>query len=228
MQRGEDVQYFTACMSVDAEQNTDDSAELPPSTDTLPLLERIQAGDVRALNDLFMHYHPYVASLVRAKTAGIPVSRIEHDDLVQQSLIALDRYRDLFVPGREKELRALAVQIVTSKVADQVRYWTARKRTGTTDKDETMGGQPARGDQTPSRVASNDEFRERLWRCLGKLPELQRVVLVQRIQHQRPLAAVAADLGKSPEAVQMIEQRARKALHDCMKSQGVTTTMISE
>lgn len=221
------VGYFTSRMGVDSNHGPGSEPPLPDSSETLPLLERIQAGDERALNDLFRHYQPFIATLVRVKTAGMPLSRLEHDDLVQQSLIALDKYRHLFAPGHERELRALAAQIVTSKIADQVRYWKAQKRAGSADPDETVGSQPARRDPTPSGIASTDEFRDQLRSCLAKLPDLQRQVLVQRVQHQRPLAAVAKDLGKSPEAVQMIEQRARKALHDCMKSKGVSTSIIS-
>lgn len=214
-------------MDVDASIGSDDPPNPGDSPGLTPLLERIQSGDERAVNDVLRHCQPFVAAIVRSKSAGTPLSRMEHDDLVQQSLIALERYRHLFVPGRENELRALAVQIVTSKVADQVRYWKAQKRAGSRDPDETVGSQPARKEPTPSRVASQHEFREQLRACLAALPQLQREVLTQRIQHQRPLAAVAQALGKSPEAVQMIEQRARKALHDCMKSKGVSTTIIS-
>lgn len=204
-----------------------DDPPLPDPTGTLPILERIQAGDARAMNDLFIHYRPFIARLVMAKTSGMPLSKLEHDDLIQKAMIGLLSYRHLFVPGRESELRALAMQIVTSKITDEVRYWKAQKRSGKPDPDETVGSQPARKDPTPSRLASREEFVVQLKECLAKLPDQQREVLVLRIQHKRSHAVIAKQLGKSPEAVQMIEQRARKALRECMKASGASTSIIS-
>jgi RNA polymerase sigma-70 factor (ECF subfamily) len=200
---------------------------LPAASDTLPILERIQAGDTRAVNDLLTHYRPFIRRLVQTKTAGMPLSMLEHDDLTQKSMIGLLSYRELFVPGRESELQALAMQIVTSKITDEVRYWKAQKRAGTPDPDESVGSQPARSDSTPSRIASREEFVAQLKQCLARLPDQQREVLTLRVQHRQSLADVARQLGKSPEAVQMIEQRARRSLHDCMKMTGASTSIIS-
>ncbi|MFM1804649.1 MAG: polymerase sigma factor SigH, partial [Planctomycetota bacterium] len=198
----------------------------PALPETLPLLERVEAGDARAKDDLFRHYRAFILRLVQKKTAGIALTGSEHEDLVQKALIGLLGYRELFVPGRESELRAVAVQIVSSRIADEARYWNARKRAAKLDADETVGGQAAPSGATPSRIASRSEFVDRLRQCIARLPEQQRQVLVLRIQQRMSAEAVAAQLGKSPEAIGMIEQRARKALRECMQAHGVSPSMI--
>ena len=89
-----------------------------------------------------------------------------------------------------------------------------RKRRPTTPLDDL----PELAD--PDRLSSPTDLldgkidRETLWHALLRLPEMQREVLVLRFLEELPHARIAAQLGKSEEAVRALQYRALNRLRE--------------
>jgi DNA-directed RNA polymerase specialized sigma24 family protein len=63
---------------------------LPPNGDDSPvaaLLERARSGDQNARNELFERCRPYVSLVARAQVESWLQAKVDHSDLVQQTLL---------------------------------------------------------------------------------------------------------------------------------------------
>jgi len=197
--------------------------------ETFIIFERLANGDPRAMDDFFHRYRKWIMELAQSRTGSHILTRIEHDDLTQKVLLDLWNYREMFTPGREAEVRAVAVRIVDNKIRDEARRWNARKRSdrsevsiGADDAPIDVGSR----DPSPSRIATRDEFRGKLEKCLAKLPDDYRRVLVLRVRHQLTLQDAARQLGRSTEATAMLEMRAKKMLRTLMQDEGGTSSIV--
>ncbi len=217
-------------MSNPAQPSADDQ---PPRADdrgeTFVIFARLAQGDPRALDDFLKRYGKLMLELAQSRTSAYLLTRVEHEDLTQKALLDLWGYREMFKPGREAEVRALAVRIVDNRIRDEARRWKARKRSERGELSiETNEGPREVGsrDPSPSRIATRDEFREQLARCLARLPDDQRRVLLLRVKNQLSLESTAAELGRTTDATAMLESRARKALRELMQREGGTTNVL--
>ena len=69
----------------------------------------------------------------------------------------------------------------------------------------------------PSEDAHRDDERTALERCLEKLPVARRELVLKAYSPERPIQALADQLGKSPAAMYQLLSRIRRELADCVE-----------
>jgi RNA polymerase sigma factor (sigma-70 family) len=170
--------------------------------DDADLARRVAAGDARAFAELdARHRKPlqrYARTLLR---------RSEHDaeDVVQDVLI---RAHDAMRAGRlPDELRPWLYRLVRNRAIDEVRR--ARRRNEALDA-ESIGAGDDR--EEPEAVLRRKESVRRLVDDLADLPVRQRTALLARELDDQSSEEVAAQLGVSVAAAQMLATRARENL----------------
>ena len=95
------------------------------------LLERARCGDRDARNELFEKCRPYVTLVARAQIESWLQAKVDHSDLVQQTLLEAHRGLNNFRGTTDGEWLAWLKRIVQNNAADFVRhYGMADKRPG--------------------------------------------------------------------------------------------------
>ncbi len=182
-------------------------------TSTFALLEQAHAGDREALSRAFEQYQRRLAILVHFKLSDHTRTFAEVDDIVQETL--LRAFRDIHsfsyqAPG--SFLRWLSA-IADHVIVDRVRYQGRERRAGQEipfrSASNPAGPEPA-DTKTPSRLLAQQEAVERLLTRLAALPEdYRKAILLAKIEGLST-SEMAAQLGKSREAVALLVYRAVK------------------
>ena len=139
-----------------------------------PLLERVNAGDRSALNELFARLRPYLHALVR-KTLG-PEWK-DTSNIVQSSLRRInENFEDLLADDPTvPHLLAWIKKIVRNRAIDE-----ARKRAGApANNDSALGQVPL--PVSPDAAAERDRRALSVMSALKQLPERQRQGIGSRL-----------------------------------------------
>lgn len=149
---------------------------------------------------------PELAAYVRARLGPELARRESASDIVQSTARELLRAPAFDDRGERSFQRWLRVA-AEHKIRNRARYWRSAGRgerhEGPTTELERADGRARR----PSEDAALSEQRERLIGALGELPAEYREVL-ERVQLDgRSYAEVAAELGRSSEAVRKLAAR---------------------
>jgi len=170
--------------------------------DDAELARRVAAGDSGAFATLDSRHR---AALTRY--AGSLVRRSEHDaeDIVQDVLISV--HDALRAGDRPDELRPWLYRLTRNRAINVVR----RARWGEESLDsEIVGSRDDR--EEPEAVLRRKDALRRLVDDLADLPVRQRTALLARVLDGRSPEQVAAQLGVSVPAAQMLAMRARENL----------------
>jgi RNA polymerase sigma factor (sigma-70 family) len=202
---------------------------LSDESPTQRIFDRHHAGDIRARDDFFIRYSAKLLPIVKSEMSDRLQGWIEPPDLVQEVLQRAYREFDPFELGNPEHVMARFRILVKQVVIDHARRMDARKRNprgevhiDAAERQIQLDG----SDPTPSRVVARNEFKEKLVRCLAKISAEHRRVLEMRVQRRMTLEQVAAEFGRSVDAVGMLENRAKAALRACMEADGATGSMI--
>ena len=196
---------------------------------TRSLLDRAQAGDTAALQELLLAHLPELQVFIRFNAGAELAARESVSDLTQ-SLVGdllpeLPRARFADLAGFRAWLRRAALH----KVIDKQRLHRAARR----DSRREVGLSASRADEaeiaaalaqisTPSQTAVREEERRELIRALDRLPHDQRVaVTVVRLLGQ-PHKEAADLLGKSEAASRQILSRGLATLSRILAESGST------
>jgi RNA polymerase sigma-70 factor (ECF subfamily) len=186
-------------------------------TSTFTLLEKAQAGDREALSCAFEKFERRLAVLVHFKLGERTRTFAEVDDIVQETLLRAFRDIERFsyqAPG--SFLRWLSA-IADHAIVDRVRYQGRERRAGEEipfrSESNPAGPEPA-DTKTPSRLLAQQEAVERLLARLSALPEDYRKVILMAKIEGLSTAEIAAQMGKSREAVALLVYRAVKRFRD--------------
>jgi len=180
------------------------------------LLERIRVGDRAAWGEFFDRYHDELLFSIRARLGTKLRSMLESEDVFQsvaiEALSALPRF-ELRHPG---SLRGFMNRLVLNKIRDRAGTFAAKKRSGAvplTDSilDRTPGEEPVRY-RDPDRY-------EQLERCLGRLPEDMRQVVIFRKLEGLTSREVAERMRRSDDAVRKLYSRALAKLSAFMHAE---------
>lgn len=169
------------------------------STDAA-LMARYAAGETTAFDDLFRRYaarlHAYFARTTGSSEAA--------SDLVQQTFLQLHRARRDFRPGASFAPWLFAI------AANLRRDWSRHARRHPED--------PTQAPQAGSKAPDASTASERLVRrCIGRLPEAQRDVVVLHWFDDLSMAEVADALGVQRSAAKVRAHRAYKSLKSCLE-----------
>jgi RNA polymerase sigma factor (sigma-70 family) len=161
-------------------------SEPPDEDETRFMVARAQAGDERALEDLFRRHHDHLLLSV-----------------------ALDAFRDLdnFVPREPGSFRHYLNKLVLDRICDRARYFDAAKRRGGERASQNQLKELPAKDSQGSYFDASGRF-ERLEREIQRLPEDMRQVLILRSVDGLPSQEVAKMLDKSDAAVRKSYSRA--------------------
>lgn len=176
----------------DAERNliAVHEVDMPPTTEQF----------IRLLGENHRQLYLYVASLVPNRT--------DADDILQQTNLVLWREFEHFEAGSNFTAWACRVAL------NQVLCWRKRRQ-----RDRLVFSEEffeAVAEELSSDMARLDERRQALTACIEKLPTHHRDLIRSRYGDGRPVEAIAADVGRTVEAVYRMLSRIRQALHECV------------
>lgn len=201
------------------------SAEL---SETGALLERFKAGDEGSLNELLQHHYPLVRRIVRARMGRRLGNYYDDEDFIQGTFLAAVRSIDSIEVRDSASFRGWLSRITERQILGAIRYHTSDKN----DWDLEAGQPgPAEGtsvpspqnlavgrEATPSKPARADELQELIDRCLGKLPEDEREVILLRHYMHHPWKEIARQLKRpSDEAARQLRDRAMDHLNEIVR-----------
>jgi RNA polymerase sigma-70 factor (ECF subfamily) len=191
------------------------------------LIARARGGDAPALGRLLDAGRHYLAVLARARLAGRLRARVGESDLVQQTL--LDAYRGFpdFRGTAEAEWLAWLRRTLDHNAADLARRHGAGRRDAGREVpwDGLAGSSSAAGPavpapgETPSAALVRRERELLLADALARLAPDHREVILLRVAERLPFDEVAAKLGRSRPAAQMLFARALARLADAVAAE---------
>ena len=191
-----------------------DSASSAPgpgslSFDTsMKLLLRAQGGDADALNSLLKRYLPSLRRWASGRLPGWARDRLDTDDLIQESILAVLPHVESFQPRREGALRAYLRQALLNRIRTEIRRVERRPKRVDVDVNDERFGQPDPG-LSPLEEAIGKEMVESYEAALGRLRAEDREAIVARLEMCCSFEQLAEVLDKpSPDAARMAFSRA--------------------
>jgi RNA polymerase sigma-70 factor (ECF subfamily) len=194
------------------------------------LLSAARAGDVAARGELLERYRSYLKLLARLELGRRLQGKLDASDVVQEVFLQAHRSFDQFRGVTEAELTAWLRQVLTSRLADQLRrYVGAKQRDVRLERDLVRDldrssqaldrGLMAR-QSSPSRQAARREQAWLLADALEKLPADYRDVIVLHQLEDLSFPQVAHRMGRSVDSVKNLWPRAlarlRRLLGDAL------------
>jgi RNA polymerase sigma-70 factor (ECF subfamily) len=202
--------------------------ELPETDETRGLVERAQAGDAAALNELFTRYHGLMVTLARQKIGAKLRSKEDADDLAQTTFREATRdFRRYQYRGDGSFLRWL-VQILQNKIRDKAEYYGATKRDSTRerstespapgDSEELIRHDPASKDLSVTAVIARDEEFQILREALDSLSDDHRKAITLVFFQGLTLREAGEKMGRTEDAVRMLLRRAESQVLERTRS----------
>lgn len=201
-------------------------SKMPETLTTQVLIDRVQAGDRAALNDLCARYQERVLSAVRIRLGAKLRRKVESWDVVQQVLMgAFGKLQSGDFSSEGALMKYLNV-LVENRLRDEARHQGAKRRDG--DREISLDGRSP-GDEkplididdpcalTPSRVLIDREEFQRMEQAMDRLgeesPEYRDLVVAAKIEGQTyGELAEEGRFGKTPDAIRMKVKRAERRL----------------
>lgn len=188
------------------------------------LLARARAGDRQLLDRLFAASRSYVAVLAQAQAGSRLAAKFDSSDLVQQTLLEAYRGFDSFRGRTTAEWLAWLRQILAHNAADYARrYHHTDKRAIGREVPLAVGpnsglplAEPAGNSESPSQILLARERELLVADALARLPADHREVILLRNLQGLPFDQVAAWMGRSRPAAQMLWMRAIRGLQEIM------------
>jgi len=188
-----------------------------PSSEVDVLLQQARAGDESARGRLLESYRDHLAATARSLLDPSLRSRVTSSDLVQDTLLEAHRDFGRFTGADERGLAAWLHKILMRNLADQADFHHAVRRDVRRDRSldaERANSAPALGDtlaapiSSPSDQAMHREEADALAEALERLPGDYRMVFLLRNLEGIAIEEIAARMGRSPNAVRMLWERA--------------------
>jgi RNA polymerase sigma-70 factor (ECF subfamily) len=185
------------------------------------------AGDQDALQQLIVQYHDALHGIMAGRIGQQWRRHVDPDDVLQDAYAAaFKKINDCRFDGpaafykwletialNELKQRQRALKSAKRDVARQV-HAEAEPRTSYAD----LLGQLTAPEGTPSRLARRDEAAAALLSSLARLSDDQRDVIRLRFLEGKPVAEVAATLGKSEASIHALCRRGIRSLRESLVS----------
>ena len=148
-------------------------------------------------------------------------SKLDPSDIVQQTVLEALAKREQFRGSTEAEWLAWLRTILAHNLADAVRGFAQNKRdvgrersleAALAESSRRLEAWLAAEQSSPSQQAEKHERALRLAAALAELPEPNREALIMHYCQDRPLAEIAATLGRTPAAVAGLLKRGLQEL----------------
>lgn len=202
---------------------------LTTNPDPEQLIQLARSGDGQALGQLLDRYRNYLTLLARLQISRRLQSKVDAQDLVQDTFLKAHRHFDQFRGETEAELAGWLRQILALNVANLVRHYY-----GTQGRDIRLEcelvDELARSSQvgnlglvapqsSPSQRAARREEAVVLADKLAQLPEDYAEVIVLRHLQGLPFGEVAQRMGRSVDSVEKLWIRALARLRRMLGGQ---------
>src|SRR5215510_11966883 len=169
---------------------------------TVALLERVRAGDSRAVDILMARYLPALRRWASGRLPHWARDLRDTDDLVQETLVAALRHLDRFEVRKDGALHAYLRQSVSNRIRDELRRVGRRRIVDQADEE------PEDHSVSPLEAVIGSEALARYERALGQLSADERDAVVARVELGLTYGEIAVALGKSsPDAARMTVSR---------------------
>jgi RNA polymerase sigma-70 factor (ECF subfamily) len=178
---------------------------MQPSPQERELVVRAQQGDKEAVGILYETYAQVVFRYISYRVESDVIAEDLTSDVFLRMVRSLPEYKDIGAPFGAWLFRIAANRITDFYRGRQTRQAEAIPETYSIDTDLT------------DRLEDEEE-RGRLREALRALPEEYQTVLILRFMQDKPHADIAVVVGKSVEAVRVVQHRALKALATQLKA----------
>jgi RNA polymerase sigma factor (sigma-70 family) len=192
-----------------------------PTNEIERLVERWQSGDRSAGNTLFTRYYPQLMAHARRLFPGPLRRRADTVDVVQEACAAAWRSRSRFEYRDTSSFARWLFTIVEQKLWKRWRAERAQMRDILKVRRFETGRQADRSQVTPSEDLAMREQLFELENAVSELPPAYRRVVAGRYLEGKSWAELAAELGRSKEAAQMLLIRALEKLEKHYGTEGV-------
>lgn len=167
------------------------------------LLQRVQTGDVEALDRLLQRYTPALRRWARGRLPRWARDVSDTQDLVQDTLIRAMKHLESFRPDGPGALQAYLRQALMNRIRDELRR--AHRRPFATTLDEGMEERGA----SPLEQAIGHEALDAYEAALLELRAEDREAIIARLELGQSYGEVAAILGKpTTDAARVAVRRA--------------------
>ncbi len=197
-----------------------------PSSEVDVLLRQARAGDESARVRLLESYRDHLAATAQSLLNPSLRSRVSSSDLVQDTLMEAHRDFGHFAGAGERELAAWLHKILLRNLADQADFHHAGRRDVRRERSldaEPESSAPALVDalaspiSSPSTQAMRREEADALAEALERLPADYRTVFILRNLEGVVFEEIASRMGRSPNAVRMLWERALQKLSQTLE-----------
>ncbi|MEQ1893348.1 MAG: RNA polymerase sigma factor [Planctomycetota bacterium] len=202
--------------------------ELPETDETKGLVERAQAGDAAALNELFTRYHGMMVQLARQKIGAKLRSKEDADDLAQTTFREATRDFGRYQYRGDGSFLRWLVQILQNKIRDKAEYYGANKRDSTRerstesgptgDSEELIRHDPASKDLSVTALIARDEEFRILREALDSLSDDHRKAITLVFFQGLTLREAGEKMDRSEDAVRMLLRRAEGQVQERTRS----------
>ncbi|HKQ56464.1 MAG TPA: sigma-70 family RNA polymerase sigma factor [Candidatus Eisenbacteria bacterium] len=172
----------------------------PDDTPSVELVRRAQAGDRRALDQLFQRYLPILRRWATGRLPRWARDLVDTDDMIQDALIRTFNNLEGFVPRHDGAFGAYVRQALLNRIRDEVRKAQARPLRA------DLSSQHAADGASPLEEAIGKDQLERYERALARLQPAEREAVLARIEMGLSYQQIAT-AGDRPSA-----EAARKAV----------------
>jgi len=198
------------------------------SSNRANLLRRAQQGDEEAQGALLETYRNYLELLARIEIGRRLQTKVDADDLVQETFLEAHRNFGLFRGRQEAEFVSWLRAILATRIADLLRHFLGtqgrdirRERDLQIDLDQSSRALD-RGlialHSTPSQQLARQELRVMFADTLAQLPDEYREVIVLRHFEELSFADVAARMQRSIDSVQKLWVRGLARLRQLVEA----------
>lgn len=187
-------------------------------------LSQAADGNPLAVQKLILLFHPRLRAVAARRLEAPLRGKVEPEDVLQQVYVdAVQHFGDFEIRGSDAFFAWLK-RILESKLIDTHRRFHTRARD--VDREVADGGprsdyellaRTAVDSMTPSRVVAREEVQSLLLAALAGLSADHRRVLELRFLNGHTLSEVAAKMGRSTAAAQMLCARALRQLHAAIR-----------
>ncbi|MFV1967349.1 MAG: sigma-70 family RNA polymerase sigma factor [Pirellulaceae bacterium] len=184
--------------------------------DPAALLNEARSGNAQAVSRLLEHYRPYLAMLARLATSRRLQAKYDDSDLVQETLILVQRDLSEFQGTTEAELTAWLRRIMATVSGKQMRHFSCQRRDASLERQieddfsqssQVVGRVLIASDTSPSENSMKRERAVILSQALAQLPADQREALIMNRLEGLTIAQTAERMGRSVDSVQKLLAR---------------------
>lgn len=185
------------------------------------LCARAGSGDHDAVEHLLWLHHGRLLGHIRSKIGSQWHGKIDAEDVLQEVYLDVFKRIDQFQPRDEDAFFRWVARIVDHRFIDEVRRHQRKKRDVRREVidaatcrsrheallDQCVGALPS-----PSTAMRREEVIGVLMSCIAALPEDYQIVVKRLYLQGEPLAEIAHDMNRSPDAIRRLGSRAIERL----------------